>query len=140
EHHYNDFVACLPYLGSSIKILEDQLDELIVETATKRKQWPKKILVHTIQTMKAEQEMLKLYQPVVTPEEIRPQPSQDTYIADLKQVTEVASEQIGEAMKAFSNADLGLTPELPSASTVKPVFLEGWAVVTPFAARNFTFT
>ncbi|OXB52247.1 hypothetical protein ASZ78_005404, partial [Callipepla squamata] len=83
---------------SSIKILEDQLDELIVETATKRKQWPKKILVHTIQTMKAEQEMLKLYQPVVTPEEIRPQPSQDTYIADLKQVTEVASEQIGEAM------------------------------------------
>ncbi|XP_058691164.1 kinetochore-associated protein NSL1 homolog isoform X2 [Poecile atricapillus] len=43
---------------SSIKILEDQFDELIVETATRRKQWPKKILVHAIQTMKAEQEML----------------------------------------------------------------------------------
>uniref|UniRef100_A0A8C9G0W6 NSL1 component of MIS12 kinetochore complex n=1 Tax=Pavo cristatus TaxID=9049 RepID=A0A8C9G0W6_PAVCR len=63
-------------LGANIKILEDQLDELIVETTTKRKQWPKKILVHAIQTMKAEQEMLKLYQPVITPEEIKSQPSQ----------------------------------------------------------------
>ncbi|NXS45165.1 NSL1 protein, partial [Balaeniceps rex] len=62
--------------SSSIKILEDQFDELIVETTTKRKQWPKKILMHAIQTMKAEQEMLKLYQPFVTPEEIRSQPSQ----------------------------------------------------------------
>ncbi|XP_031451402.1 kinetochore-associated protein NSL1 homolog isoform X2 [Phasianus colchicus] len=87
--------------SANIKILEDQLDELIVETATKRKQWPKKILVHAIQTMKAEQEMLKLYQPVVTPEEIKSQPSQDAYIADLKQVTEMASEQIGEAMKSL---------------------------------------
>ncbi|XP_042664845.1 kinetochore-associated protein NSL1 homolog isoform X1 [Centrocercus urophasianus] len=87
--------------SANIKILEDQLDELIVETATKRKQWPKKILVHAIQTMKAEQEMLKLYQPVITPEEIKSQPSQDAYLADLKQVTEMASEQIGEAMKSL---------------------------------------
>ncbi|NXW46319.1 NSL1 protein, partial [Nyctiprogne leucopyga] len=87
--------------GSSIKILEDQFDELIVETATKRKQWPRKILMHAIQTMKAEQEMLKLYQPVVAPEEIRSQPSQDAYIADLKQVTEMASKQIGGAMKSL---------------------------------------
>ncbi|KFP55760.1 Kinetochore-associated protein NSL1, partial [Cariama cristata] len=87
--------------GSNIKILEDQFDELIVETATKRKQWPKKILMHYIQTMKAEQEMLKLYQPVVTPEEIRSQPSQDAYIADLKQMTEMASKQISGAMKSL---------------------------------------
>ena len=57
QKSYNNFV-CLWFLGSSIKILEDQFDELIVETATKRKQWPKKILMHAIQTMKAEQEML----------------------------------------------------------------------------------
>ncbi|KAK2535624.1 Nsl1 [Columba guinea] len=87
--------------GSNIKILEDQFDELVVETTTKRKQWPKKILVHAVQTMKAEQEMLKLYQPVVTPEEIRPQPSQDAYITDLKQVTETASKQISGAMKSL---------------------------------------
>ncbi|NWQ73233.1 NSL1 protein, partial [Columbina picui] len=86
---------------SSIKILEDQFDELVVETTAKRKQWPKKILMHAVQTMKAEQEMLKLYQPVVTPEEIRPQPSQDAYIADLKQVTEMAAKQISGAMKSL---------------------------------------
>ncbi|NXK07416.1 NSL1 protein, partial [Herpetotheres cachinnans] len=86
---------------SNIKILEDQFDELIVETATKRKQWPKKILIHAVQTMKAEQEMLKLYQPVITPGKIRSQPSQDAYIADLKQVTETASKQISGAMKSL---------------------------------------
>ncbi|XP_061847387.1 kinetochore-associated protein NSL1 homolog isoform X2 [Colius striatus] len=87
--------------GSNIKILEDQFDGLIVETATKRKQWPKKILTHAIQTMKAEQEMLKLYQPSVTAEEIRLQPSQDACMADLKQVTEMASKQISGAMKSL---------------------------------------
>ncbi|NXG65215.1 NSL1 protein, partial [Hemiprocne comata] len=87
--------------GSSIKILEDEFDDLIVETATKRKRWPKKILMHCIQTMKAEQEMLKLYHPVVTPEEIRPQPSQGAYITDLKQLTELASKQISGAMKSL---------------------------------------
>ncbi|XP_032909672.1 kinetochore-associated protein NSL1 homolog [Catharus ustulatus] len=86
---------------SNIKILEDQFDELIVETATRRKQWPKKILVHAIQTMKAEQEMLKLYQPVVKPAEIKPPPSQDAYIADLKQAAEVAAKQISEAMQSI---------------------------------------
>ncbi|NXW61069.1 NSL1 protein, partial [Eurystomus gularis] len=87
--------------GSNIKILEDQFDELIVETTTKRKQWPKKILRHAIETMKAEQEMLKLYQPFVAPEEIRSQPSQDAYIAELKQATEMASQQVSKAMKSL---------------------------------------
>ncbi|NXJ60361.1 NSL1 protein, partial [Rostratula benghalensis] len=87
--------------GSSIKILEDQFDELIVETTTKRKQWPRRILMHAVQAMKAEQEMLKLYQPLVTPEDIRSQPSQDAYIADLKQVTEMVSKEISGAMKSL---------------------------------------
>ncbi|XP_064365744.1 kinetochore-associated protein NSL1 homolog isoform X2 [Dromaius novaehollandiae] len=87
--------------GSNIKILEDQFDELIVETTTKRKQWPKKILMHAIQTMKGEQEMLKLYQPIVTPEEIRSRPSQDAYMAELKQLAEMSSEQISGIMKSL---------------------------------------
>ncbi|NWV68027.1 NSL1 protein, partial [Malurus elegans] len=87
--------------GSNIKILEDQFDELIVETASRRQMWPKKILVHVVQTLKAEQEMLKLYQPVVKPAEIRSPPSQDASISDLKQATEVASKQISEAMQSI---------------------------------------
>ncbi|NWI89644.1 NSL1 protein, partial [Pitta sordida] len=90
-----------PQSGANIKILEDQFDELIVETAARRKHWPKKILVHAIETMKAEQEMLKLYQPVVTPKEIRSQPSQDAYVAHLKEMTEMASKQISGAMKSL---------------------------------------
>lgn len=49
---------CLSFLGSDIKILEDEFDKLIVVTTTKRKQWPRKILIHAIQAMKAEQELL----------------------------------------------------------------------------------
>ncbi|KAM7172084.1 kinetochore-associated protein NSL1 homolog isoform 2-T2 [Macrochelys suwanniensis] len=87
--------------GSDIKILEDQFDELIVETATKRKQCPRKILVHVIKTMKAEQEMLKLYQPVVKQQKIKPEPSQASHMANIRQVTGVTSKQISEAMKSL---------------------------------------
>lgn len=90
-----------PQSGSDIKILEDQFDKLIVVTTTKRKQWPKRILVHATRTMKAEQELLMLYQPVVPPEEIRSPPSQDAYIADLKQMMETASKHIREVMKSL---------------------------------------
>ncbi|NWJ06878.1 NSL1 protein, partial [Crypturellus undulatus] len=86
---------------SNIEILEDQFDELLVETAKKRKQWPKKIVMHAVQTMKDEQEMLKLYQPVVTPDEIKSPPSQDAYMAELKQLTETAFKQISDIMKSF---------------------------------------
>ncbi|NXM71642.1 NSL1 protein, partial [Serilophus lunatus] len=92
---------CQPRSCADIKILEDQFDELIVETAARRKQWPKKILVHAIQAMKAEQNLLKVCQPVVTPEEIRAPASQDAYIAHLRQVTEMASKQISGAMKSL---------------------------------------
>ncbi|NXK83217.1 NSL1 protein, partial [Amazona guildingii] len=87
--------------GSNIKILEDEFDKLIVVTTRKRKQWPRKIVVHAIQAMKAEKELLMLYQPVVPPEEIRSPPSQDAYIADLKQVMETASRYIRGAMKTL---------------------------------------
>ncbi|XP_075781282.1 kinetochore-associated protein NSL1 homolog isoform X2 [Pelodiscus sinensis] len=87
--------------GSDIKILEDQFDEIIVETATKRKQCPIKIMVHLIKTMKAEQEMLKLYQPVIKPQEIKPEPFQASHMANLKQVTGVTSKQISDAMKSL---------------------------------------
>ncbi|KAM9564983.1 kinetochore-associated protein NSL1 homolog isoform 1-T1 [Guaruba guarouba] len=90
-----------PQSGSSIKILEDEFDKLIVVTTTKRKQWPRKIRVHATQAMKAEKELLKLYQPVVPPEDIRSPPSQDAYIADLKQVTETTSRYIRGAMKTL---------------------------------------
>ncbi|NXA13957.1 NSL1 protein, partial [Sapayoa aenigma] len=85
---------------ASIKILEDRFDEVIVETAARRKHWCKKILAYAIQVLKAERRML-LYQPAIIPEGIRSQPSQDAYIAHLKQMTETASKQISGAMKSL---------------------------------------
>ncbi|NXY89171.1 NSL1 protein, partial [Alcedo cyanopectus] len=98
---WNEIASDSDQQSSSIKILEDEVDELVVQTAAKRKRWPKKILEHAIKTIKAEQEMLKLYQPLVTPEEIRSQPSQDAYLADMKQVTEMLSKQISGTMKSL---------------------------------------
>ncbi|XP_069090017.1 kinetochore-associated protein NSL1 homolog isoform X1 [Pleurodeles waltl] len=46
--------------GLDIKILEDQFDEVIVDTATKRKYHPRKIAAHVSKTLKAEREILSL--------------------------------------------------------------------------------
>lgn len=45
-------------IDSDIKELEDQFDEIIVDVATKRKQYPRKILECVIKTIKAKQEIL----------------------------------------------------------------------------------
>ncbi|XP_041072475.1 kinetochore-associated protein NSL1 homolog [Carcharodon carcharias] len=52
--------------GNDIRSLDDDLDECIKETASKRKQFPRKIVGHFARTMKAERESLKLYQPTAT--------------------------------------------------------------------------
>ncbi|XP_007109821.2 kinetochore-associated protein NSL1 homolog isoform X3 [Physeter macrocephalus] len=53
------------FMDSDIKVLEDQFDEIIVDIATKRKQYPRKILECVIKIIKAKQEILKQYHPVV---------------------------------------------------------------------------
>ncbi|XP_021566546.1 kinetochore-associated protein NSL1 homolog isoform X2 [Carlito syrichta] len=47
-------------MDSDIKELEDQFDEIIVDIATKRKQYPRKILECVIKIIKAKQEILSL--------------------------------------------------------------------------------
>ncbi|KAB0339689.1 hypothetical protein FD755_024883 [Muntiacus reevesi] len=46
-------------MNSDIKVLEDQFDEIIVDLATKRKQYPRKILECVIKIIKAQQEILE---------------------------------------------------------------------------------
>ncbi|XP_061481242.1 kinetochore-associated protein NSL1 homolog [Rhineura floridana] len=85
------------------KLLEDQLDELIVEVASKRNQYPRKIQVHVFKAIKAKQEFLGCYQPLVNPQEMKVEPSQDSRMADLKLSTKTASKNIGESFKALSS-------------------------------------
>lgn len=41
-------------IDSDIKMLEDEFDELIVDVATKRRQYPRRILESVIKTLKAQ--------------------------------------------------------------------------------------
>lgn len=45
-------------IDPDINVLEDQFDEVIVDVAMKRKQYPRKILECVIKTIKAKQEIL----------------------------------------------------------------------------------
>ncbi|XP_054443593.1 kinetochore-associated protein NSL1 homolog isoform X2 [Pteronotus mesoamericanus] len=62
------------FRDSDIKELEDQFDEIIVDIATKRKQYPRKILECVIKIIKAKQEFLKQYHPVVHPLDLKYDP------------------------------------------------------------------
>ncbi|XP_077658856.1 kinetochore-associated protein NSL1 homolog isoform X2 [Urocitellus parryii] len=62
------------FMDSDIKVLEDQFDEVIVDIATKRKQYPRKILECVIKTLKAQHEALKQYRPVVSPLDLKYDP------------------------------------------------------------------
>ncbi|XP_074165219.1 kinetochore-associated protein NSL1 homolog [Sminthopsis crassicaudata] len=84
-----------------IRILEDQFDEVIVDTATKRKQYPRKIAECVIKTMKAQHEILKLYRPVIHAEEIKSDAKQESYMENLKSRGETATKQITEVTKAL---------------------------------------
>ncbi|XP_068964846.1 kinetochore-associated protein NSL1 homolog [Petaurus breviceps papuanus] len=86
---------------SRIRILEDQFDEVIVDTATKRKQYPRKIAECVIKTMKAQHEILKHYRPVVHPEEIKSDAKQESHMENLKCRGETVTKQITEVMKSL---------------------------------------
>lgn len=45
-------------IDTDIKLLEDRLDELIVQVASKRNQCPREIQAHVIKTIKAQQNIL----------------------------------------------------------------------------------
>lgn len=88
-------------LESDIKILEDQFDEIIVDIATKRKQYPRKILECVVKTIKAKQEILKQYYPVVHPMDLKYDPDPACRVENLKCRGETIAKEISEAMKSL---------------------------------------
>lgn len=117
--------------GLDIKILEDQFDEVIVDTATKRKYHPRKIVAHVSKTLKAEREMLGHYQPVVNHEPIRCDPNQVSRMANLTSEMSTVSKKISESMKSLPtlietaeglSQVLSMHPVLQLSRTHKEVF------------------
>ncbi|XP_048968046.1 kinetochore-associated protein NSL1 homolog isoform X7 [Canis lupus dingo] len=90
-------------VDSDIKVLEDQFDEIIVDIATKRKQYPRKILECVIKTIKAKQEILKQYCPVVHPLDLKYDPDPASRVETLKYRGETIAKEISEAMKPEIN-------------------------------------
>nr|XP_025856867.1 kinetochore-associated protein NSL1 homolog isoform X1 [Vulpes vulpes] len=88
-------------IDSDIKVLEDQFDEIIVDIATKRKQYPRKILECVIKTIKAKQEILKQYCPVVHPLDLKYDPDPASRVETLKYRGETIAKEISEAMKSL---------------------------------------
>ncbi|XP_039085984.1 kinetochore-associated protein NSL1 homolog [Hyaena hyaena] len=89
------------FLDSDIKVLEDQFDEIIVDIATKRKQYPRKILECVIKTIKAKQEILKQYHPVVHPLDLKYDSDPASRVENLKCRGETIAKEISEAMKSL---------------------------------------
>ncbi|XP_041420193.1 flocculation protein FLO11 isoform X2 [Xenopus laevis] len=114
-----------------IKILEDKLDDAIVDTAMKRKRYPRKILSHVVKMLKTEREILAQTKPAVQPEEIKFDSQQASRMVDLTTVTTNLSKHISETMKAlpaqiekakgFSHV-LSLQPILENSRTRKEIF------------------
>ncbi|XP_034967181.1 kinetochore-associated protein NSL1 homolog [Zootoca vivipara] len=92
-----------PQNDTDIKLLEDQLDEVIVKVASKRNQYPREIQVHVVQALKRKQELLGCCRPLANHQEIKAEPSQDSRMADLRLSTKTASRDIGESFKALSS-------------------------------------
>ncbi|KAM5295405.1 kinetochore-associated protein NSL1 homolog [Glossophaga mutica] len=86
---------------SDIKELEDQFDEIIVDLATKRKQYPRKILECVVKIIKAKQEILKQYHPVVHPLDLKSDPDPASRVDSLKCRGEAMAKEISQAMKSL---------------------------------------
>lgn len=88
-------------MDADIKVLEDEFDELIVDVATKRRQYPRRILESVIKTLKAQHESLKQYRPVVHPLDLRCDPDPASHVESLKCRGDAVAKQISDAMKAL---------------------------------------
>ncbi|KAL1769625.1 kinetochore-associated protein NSL1-like [Sigmodon hispidus] len=86
-------------LDSDIKVLEDEFDELIVDVATKRRQYPRRILESIIKTLKAQHEILKQYRPVVYPVDLKCDPDPASHVENLKCRGDAIAKKISDAMK-----------------------------------------
>ncbi|XP_070251862.1 kinetochore-associated protein NSL1 homolog [Myotis yumanensis] len=89
------------FRDSDIKELEDHFDEIIVDLATKRKQYPRKILECVIKIIKAKQEILKEYHPVVRPLDLKYDPDPASRVENLRCRGETVAKEISEAMKSL---------------------------------------
>lgn len=117
--------------GHDFKALEDQFDENIVETTTKRKQYPRKIAAHFIKILKTEREMMGLHRTDIKPETVTIDPAQLSRMTELVSYASSTARQTTASMKSLLallqkaeglSQALSIQPALNVSKTHKAVF------------------
>ncbi|XP_073709353.1 kinetochore-associated protein NSL1 homolog [Garra rufa] len=113
------------YCENNESTINDILDEKIVETACKRNSYPKQIRNQVVRSLKAERKLLGLYEQAVKPQELKPDPAQDTVMRNVSSAAPAMFKQASTVMKSLKSlkqAAEGLRQVLdmqPSAESVE---------------------
>ncbi|KAK2883999.1 hypothetical protein QQF64_016169 [Cirrhinus molitorella] len=113
------------YCEDNESTISDILDEKIVETACKRNTCPKQIRNQVVRSLKAERKLLGLYEQAVKPQDLKPDPAQDTVIRNVSAAAPAMFKQastVMKSMKSLKQAAEGLRQVLdmqPSAESVE---------------------
>ncbi|XP_033846973.1 kinetochore-associated protein NSL1 homolog [Periophthalmus magnuspinnatus] len=81
--------------------LESQLDDMIVETSSKRRTYPRKILPHVVHALKAERKIMCLYENTIQPQDVFKDPEQESIMNMLSAEAPVLSKQANQVIKAI---------------------------------------
>ncbi|XP_068564412.1 kinetochore-associated protein NSL1 homolog [Cebidichthys violaceus] len=82
--------------------LESVLDDAIVETARRRRAYPKKILPHVVHSLRAERKLTGLYEHAVKPQELLRDPGQESIMKDLSAAAPVMVKQAIQVIKSIN--------------------------------------
>ncbi|XP_051511317.1 kinetochore-associated protein NSL1 homolog [Myxocyprinus asiaticus] len=83
--------------------ITDLLDEKIVETAWKRSSYPKQIRNQVVRSLRAERKLMGLYEQALKPQDIKPDPVQDTIIKNVSAAAPTMFKQASSVMKSLKS-------------------------------------
>ncbi|KAM9339276.1 kinetochore-associated protein NSL1 homolog [Symphorus nematophorus] len=80
---------------------ESLLDDTIVETTRRRRTYPKKILPHVVQSLRAERKIMGLYEHAIKPQEVVKDPDQESIMDDLSATAPGMVKQAVQVIKSI---------------------------------------
>ncbi|XP_072296795.1 kinetochore-associated protein NSL1 homolog [Eucyclogobius newberryi] len=81
--------------------LESQLDDVIVETSSKRRTYPRKVLPHVVHALKAERKLMGLYENTIQPQEVLKDPEQESIMNMLSAEAPGLAKQATQVIKSI---------------------------------------
>ncbi|KAL0967452.1 hypothetical protein UPYG_G00252410 [Umbra pygmaea] len=109
-------------IEDEVLALDNLLDDNIVETAQKRRKYPKKITPYVVRSLKAERKLMGMYKEVVKPQVVEKDPVQETIMTNLSKSAPFNFNQASSVMKsihAVQQRAEGLTQVLNTRPTAE---------------------